>query len=122
MAYTNYEISNNKITNCYSFGIKISGQGVTGIDILNNLLEGNGLNPLGLTQINLSSNSGAGVQNVTVHGNIIRNAAAGANGINCNNANNEIYDNEIYGNPVTQAYRLLRTTTATIPCRKDLQE
>ena len=99
VAYTNYEISHNEIVNCYSYAIKISGKGANDIDIFDNLVEGNGYNPTGRTQINISSNSGLGVQNVKIHGNIIRNGAVGTNGINVNNANNEIYNNEIYSNP-----------------------
>jgi hypothetical protein len=99
VAYTNYAISWNIITNCYSAGIKISGNGTSNIDIHDNTLEGNGRLPNELCQVNLSSNDGAGVQNVQFHDNIVRNGGTKANGLNCNNANNKIYSNLITGNP-----------------------
>jgi hypothetical protein len=99
VAYTNYTISWSIITNCYSAGIKISGNGTRNIDIHSNTLEGNGRLPNELCQVNLSSNDGAGVQNVRFHDNVVRNGGARANGLNCNNANNYIYSNLITGNP-----------------------
>ena len=39
----------------------------------------------------------AGVQNTLFHNNIVRFGGPQASGVNCNNANNKIYDNNIYG-------------------------
>jgi hypothetical protein len=98
-SYTDYTISYNDIIACYSAGIKISGAGTSRIHIHDNLLELNGFLPSERTQVNLSSNAGLGVQNVEFHNNTVRNAATASNGINCNNANNQIFDNQIYDNP-----------------------
>lgn len=98
-AYKNHIISRNVISDCYSAGIKLSGSGTRDIDIRHNLLEGNGALPGERCQVNLSSNDGQGVQFVRFHGNIVRKGGSKANGVNCNNAGNEIYGNTITGNP-----------------------
>lgn len=98
-AYKNYIISHNVISDCYSAGIKLSGSGTHNITIHHNLLEGNGALPGERCQVNLSSNEGQGVQAVRFHDNTVRKGGSKANGINCNNANNDIYNNTITGNP-----------------------
>lgn len=94
---TNSEISYCVISNCWSYGIKVSGEGTDTIDIVGNDISFTG-DGSGNAQINLSSNVGTGVQNVTVHDNTIYSAPGDANGIICNNTNNSIYQNEIYSN------------------------
>jgi parallel beta-helix repeat protein len=95
---SDYEISNNIIKGCWRYAIKISGSNTSGGNIYNNLLEGNGLKPSESAQVNISSELNAGVQNTLFHNNIVRFGGPQASGVNCNNANNKIYDNEIYGN------------------------
>ncbi len=99
VAYLDNEIAYNEITRAYSAGIKISGSGTSNILIHDNVLEGNGLQTGERTQMNISSNAGAGVQNTKIYNNVIKNgcAAKDCNGININNANHEVYNNEIYG-------------------------
>lgn len=95
--YKGYTISHSSISDCYSAGIKISGSGTRDIDIHHNVLKGNGALPGERCQVNLSSNDGQGVQRVRFHDNTVTRGGANANGINCNNANNDIYRNTISG-------------------------
>jgi hypothetical protein len=97
-AYTDFEIDYCLFNAIYDYAVKISGAGVHDGDIHHNDISSCGT--FENTQVNISSwDTGGGIRDVAFHHNKVYDAATvDGNGINVNNADNQVYENEFYGN------------------------